>query len=114
MPSKSAGARHDACYRKVKAQYKVWPSARASQALAKCRKAHGHVRKTKAGSNLKRWQKEEWKNTKTHRACGNSKDKHEYCRPTHKVSSKTPKMHPRNTSANQARKSRGERASRAT
>ena len=28
----------DACYRKVKARYKVWPSAYASGALAKCRK----------------------------------------------------------------------------
>jgi len=29
---------HDACYRKVKARYKVWPSAYASGALVKCRK----------------------------------------------------------------------------
>ena len=28
----------DACYRKVKARYKVWPSAYASGALSKCRK----------------------------------------------------------------------------
>ena len=28
----------DACYRKVKARYKVWPSAYASGALVKCRK----------------------------------------------------------------------------
>jgi len=28
----------DACYRKVKAQYKVFPSAYASGAIAKCRK----------------------------------------------------------------------------
>ena len=28
----------DACYTKVKAQYNVFPSARASQAIAKCRK----------------------------------------------------------------------------
>ena len=28
----------DACYHKVKARYKVWPSAYASGALAKCRK----------------------------------------------------------------------------
>ena len=37
----------DACYRKVKASYKVFPSARASQAIAKCRKKSGKVRKTK-------------------------------------------------------------------
>ena len=28
----------DACYRKVKARYDVWPSAYASGALVKCRK----------------------------------------------------------------------------
>ena len=28
----------DACYSKVKSRYKVWPSAYASGALAKCRK----------------------------------------------------------------------------
>ena len=28
----------DACYRKVKSRYKVWPSAYASGALSKCRK----------------------------------------------------------------------------
>jgi len=28
----------DACYTKVKSRYKVWPSAYASGALAKCRK----------------------------------------------------------------------------
>lgn len=28
----------DACYRKVKARYKVWPSAYASGALVQCRK----------------------------------------------------------------------------
>ena len=37
MPSKSK-TKKDACYTKVKARYKVWPSAYASGALAKCRK----------------------------------------------------------------------------
>ena len=31
----------DACYHKVKAQYDVFPSAYASGAIAKCRKAKG-------------------------------------------------------------------------
>ncbi len=35
--SKSSGSK-DACYKKVKARYKVWPSAYASGALVKCRK----------------------------------------------------------------------------
>ena len=35
---KKGGPTKDACYHKVKARYKVWPSAYASGALAKCRK----------------------------------------------------------------------------
>ena len=80
----------DACYSKVKAQYAVFPSARASQAIAKCRKGSGTVRKTKAGSVLKRWQAEKWQDTKSGKPCG-AGGKNEYCRPTKKVSSKTPK-----------------------
>jgi len=30
--------KQDACYRKVKSRYKVWPSAYASGALVRCRK----------------------------------------------------------------------------
>lgn len=80
----------DACYSKVKAQYAVFPSARASQAIAKCRKASGKVRKTEKGTELKRWQAEKWQDTKSGKPCG-AGGKNEYCRPTKKVSSKTPK-----------------------
>jgi hypothetical protein len=80
----------DACYKKVKAQYNVFPSARASQAIAKCRKGSGVVRKTEAGTSLKRWDKEKWTDTRTGKACG-AGGKNEYCRPKVKVSSKTPK-----------------------
>lgn len=80
----------DACYKKVKAQYDVFPSARASQAIAKCRKASGSVRKSEEGTSLKRWEKENWVDTRTGKACG-AGGKNEYCRPTTRVSSKTPK-----------------------
>jgi hypothetical protein len=80
----------DACYKKVKAQYDVFPSARASQAIAKCRKASGSVRKTEEGTSLKRWEKEKWVDTRTGKACG-AGGKNEYCRPSTRVSSKTPK-----------------------
>jgi hypothetical protein len=80
----------DACYTKVKAQYDIFPSARASQAIAKCRKASGSVRKTSEGTSLKRWEKEKWTDTRTGKACG-SGGKNEYCRPKVKVSSSTPK-----------------------
>jgi len=80
----------DACYKKVKAQYDVFPSARASQAIAKCRKESGTVRKSSEGTSLKRWEKEKWVDTRTGKACG-AGGKNEYCRPTTRVSSKTPK-----------------------
>jgi len=99
----------DACYKKVKAQYDVFPSARASQAIAKCRKGSGSVRKTEAGSSLKRWEKEKWQDTKSGKACG-AGGSNEYCRPTKKVSSKTTKTNseisPSKLAAKKAEKSR--------
>jgi hypothetical protein len=99
----------DSCYRKVKASYDVFPSARASQAIAKCRKSSGSVRKTEAGTALKRWQSEKWEDTKTGKACG-AGGKNEYCRPTKRVSSKTPttksELSPSKLSAKKAEKSR--------
>jgi len=93
----------------VKAQYEVFPSARASQAIAKCRKSSGSVRKTEAGTSLKRWEKEKWQDTKTGKACG-AGGKNEYCRPTKRVSSKTPttksELSPSKLSAKKAEKSR--------
>ena len=80
----------DACYKKVKAQYKVFPSARASQAIAKCRKESGSVRKGEAGTSLKRWEKEKWVDTRTGKACG-AGGANEYCRPSKRVSAQTPK-----------------------
>ena len=41
----------DSCYKKVKASYKVFPSARASQAIAKCRKGKGNVTKSAKGKS---------------------------------------------------------------
>lgn len=79
----------DACYRKIMNSYGKW-SARAAQATAKCRKASGNVRKTKAGANLKRWGAEKWKDTKSGEDCG-AGGSNEYCRPTIRVSKKTPK-----------------------
>jgi hypothetical protein len=80
----------DSCYKKVKSTYAVFPSARASQAIAKCRKAKGNVRKSEEGADLKRWQSEKWKDQKTGKACG-AGGRNEYCRPSKRVSSETPK-----------------------
>jgi hypothetical protein len=109
----------DACYSKVKAQYAVFPSARASQAIAKCRKASGNVRKTEKGTELKRWQAEKWQDTKSGKPCG-AGGKNEYCRPTKKVSKDTPKskseLSPSKLAAKKAEKSRvgmGRRISKA-
>jgi hypothetical protein len=38
---KEGGIVKDSCYQKVKSQYKVFPSAYASGAIAKCRKNKG-------------------------------------------------------------------------
>jgi len=99
----------DACYKKVKAQYDVFPSARASQAIAKCRKASGTVKKSEEGTSLKRWEKEKWVDTRTGKACG-AGGKNEYCRPSTRVSSKTPKtkseISPSKLIAKKAEKSR--------
>lgn len=104
----------DACYNKVKKTYKVFPSARASQAIAKCRKKKGKVRKTKKGTSLKRWEKEKWKDTRTGKPCGEKTKNKQYCRPTKKVSSKTPKttkqISAKTKRAQEARKSSGKRA----
>jgi hypothetical protein len=80
----------DFCYKKIKASYDVFPSARASQAIAKCRKASGNVIKSEKGYSLKRWEKEKWQDTKSGKACG-AGGRNEYCRPTLRVSEKTPK-----------------------
>ena len=93
----------DACYKKVKASYDVFPSARASQAIAKCRKASGNVRKSEEGTSLKRWQKEKWQDTRTGKPCG-AGGKNEYCRPTRRVSSETPKTKSEISSAKLAAK----------
>ena len=99
----------DACYKKVKAQYDVFPSARASQAIAKCRKESGSVRQSEKGTSLKRWQNEKWVDTKSGKPCG-AGGKNEYCRPTKRVSAQTPKtkseISPSKLAAKKAEKSR--------
>lgn len=100
----------DACTRKVKRQYKKWPSARASQAVAKCRKGKGQVRKSAKGASLKRWGAEKWK-TGDGKPCGakGAGGSRSYCRPTKRVSSKTPST--RRPAKQTAQKRAGKRAS---
>tara|TARA_Y100000114_G_C11552002_1_gene227608 strand:+ start:174 stop:455 length:282 start_codon:yes stop_codon:yes gene_type:complete len=52
------------------------------------------VRKTKAGLALKRWFKEDWRDQRTGKKCGRQKGEKRgtpYCRPSKRISSKTPK-----------------------
>lgn len=52
------------------------------------------VRKTEKGAALRRWFKEDWKDVRTGKACGRGEGEDRgtpYCRPTKRVSSKTPK-----------------------
>ncbi len=51
------------------------------------------VRKTKAGLNLKRWFKEDWKDVRSGKPCGRQAGEKRgtpYCRPSKRVSSRTP------------------------
>jgi hypothetical protein len=52
------------------------------------------VRRTKKGLALKRWFKEDWKDVRTGKKCGRGKDEKRgtpYCRPSKRISKKTPK-----------------------
>lgn len=52
------------------------------------------VRKSKEGASLKRWFKEKWVDVRTGEPCGRTKGDGRgtpYCRPSKRVSSKTPK-----------------------
>jgi hypothetical protein len=52
------------------------------------------VRKTEKGAALKRWFQEDWKDVRTGKACGRQEGEKRgtpYCRPTKRVSGKTPK-----------------------
>lgn len=52
------------------------------------------VRKTKKGADLKRWYDEKWVDVRTGKPCGRQKGEKRgtpYCRPSKRVSSKTPK-----------------------
>ena len=52
------------------------------------------VRKTKSGLALKRWFKEDWKDVRTGKKSGRQKGEKRgtpYCRPSKRISSKTPK-----------------------
>jgi hypothetical protein len=52
------------------------------------------VRKTEKGAALRRWFKEDWKDVRTGKACGRQEGEDRgtpYCRPTKRVSEKTPK-----------------------
>jgi len=65
------------------------------------------VRKTKEGADLKRWFREKWIDVRTGKPCGRSKDEKRgtpYCRPSKRVSSKTPKTSGEMSSSEKAKK----------
>ena len=68
------------------------------------------VRKTKKGADLKRWFKEDWRDTRTGKECGSSGKGKPYCRPSKRVSSKTPKT-TKEMSAAEKRKRERQKAS---
>ena len=65
------------------------------------------VRKTKKGAALKRWFKEEWKDVSTGKPCGRRKGEKRgtpYCRPSKRISSKTPKTSGEMSSSEKAKR----------
>ena len=65
------------------------------------------VRKTAKGAALKRWFKEDWKDVRTGKDCGRKEGESRgtpYCRPTKRVSSKTPKTSGEMTAAEKKNK----------
>lgn len=105
-----AAVAEDACTKKVKAQYDVWPSARASQAVAKCRRGQGDVRKGEEGASLKQWEAEKWE-AAGGKPCGDASagGPRSYCRPTKVVNEDTPST--ARPAKQQSQKTAGGRAS---
>ena len=67
------------------------------------------VRKTKKGLALKRWFQEKWVDVRTGKPCGRKKGEGRgtpYCRPSKRVSSKTPKTSGEMAAAEKAKKIR--------
>jgi|TARA_R100000030_G_scaffold41957_2_gene31517 hypothetical protein len=67
------------------------------------------VRKTKEGLALKRWFKEKWVDVRTGKPCGRRKGEKRgtpYCRPSKRISSKTPKTSGEMSSSEKAKKIR--------
>lgn len=65
------------------------------------------VRKTEKGAALRRWFKEDWKDVRTGKACGRQEGEKRgtpYCRPTKRVSPKTPKTSGEMTKSEKQRK----------
>jgi hypothetical protein len=80
----------------VKRKVKRWPSAYASAQLVRLYKQKGgKYRCSSFGGGLDRWFKERWVDVCTGKPCGrkgNEKRRYPYCRPSRKVSSKTPRF----------------------
>ena len=65
------------------------------------------VRKTAKGASLKRWFKEKWIDVRTGKPCGRRKGDGRgvpYCRPSKRISSKTPKTSGEMSSSEKAKK----------
>ena len=91
--------------KKIKSKEKVWPSAYASGRVVKEYKKRGGKYKTsktfkfgkaRALTGLTRWFKEKWvnvcvKKNGKYTSCAKSTKKYPYCRPSIRITSKTPK-----------------------
>ena len=79
---------------KVKQTVKRWPSAYASGQLVRQYTSSGGKYRCMSFGDLSRWFKERWVDVCTGKPCGRTKDsprKYPYCRPSRKISNKTPR-----------------------
>ena len=114
-------------YNRIKTQakkkFKVWPSAYASGWVVKEYKRRGgtYTGRKRSDSGLARWFSEKWVNvcTSPRRSCGRPgkltlsawKKKYPYCRPSRRISPKTPRTASELTKAELARRCKKKRRS---
>ena len=93
MPEPSNKALYNRVKAEAKRKFKVWPSAYGSQWLVKTYKARGGTyggSKKSSTTGVTRWNREKWKDEKCN-VCGSKKNKGtKKCRPTVRVTKKTP------------------------
>jgi hypothetical protein len=94
MPTPTNKKLYNEVKEKVKSRVNKWPSAYASGQLVQEYKRKGGKYRNSFFGSLTRWFKEKWVDVCTGKPCGRSESErrgYPYCRPSKRVSSKSPK-----------------------